>query len=65
MSNSLWRQECNSLQNSPDQNTGVGRLFLLQGLNNPGIETRSHAIQADSLQAESQGKPVKNYEYEP
>ena len=36
--------------NSPDQNTGVGSLSLLQGgLPNPGIEPRSPTVQADSL----------------
>src|SRR5574337_524758 len=44
--------------NSPGQNTGVGSLSLLQGnLPNPGIETRSPALQGDSLPAEPQGKP--------
>ena len=47
-----------SLWNSPGQNTGVGRLSLLQGnLPNPGIEPRSPTLQADSLPAEPQGKP--------
>ena len=37
------------------QNTGVGSLSLLQGkLPNPGIESRSPALQADSLPAEPQ-----------
>ena len=45
--------------NSPDQNTGVGSLSLLQGnLPNPGTEPRSPALQADSLPAEPQGKPI-------
>ena len=44
--------------NSPGQNTGVGRCFFLQGdLPNPGIKPRSPALQADSLPAESPGKP--------
>ena len=44
--------------NSPGQNTGVGTCSLLQGyLPNPGIKPRSPALQADSLPAESQGKP--------
>ena len=43
--------------NSPGQNTGVGSLFLLQGIfltqgSNPGP-----ALQVDSLPAEPQGKP--------
>jgi len=45
--------------NSPGQNTGVGSLSLLQGdLSIPGIKPRSPALQADSLPAESQGKPT-------
>ena len=45
--------------NSPGQNTGVGSLSLLQGIfptqgSNPGLPT----LQADSLQAEPQGKPI-------
>ena len=44
--------------NSPGQNTGVGSLSLLQGnLPNLWIESRSPALQADSLAAEPQGKP--------
>ena len=43
---------------SPGQNTGVGSLSLLQGnLPNPGIKSRSPALQEDSLPAEPQGKP--------
>ena len=39
------------------QNTGVGRLSLLQGnLPNPGIKPRSPTLQTDSLPAEPQGK---------
>ena len=38
--------------NSPGQNTGVGSLSLLQG-----IEPRSPALQVDSLPAEPQEKP--------
>ena len=37
--------------NSPGQNTGVDSLSLLQGIPNTGIETRSPALQADSLPA--------------
>ena len=37
--------------NSPDQNTGVGGLSLLQGNLPRGIEPRSPALQADSLPA--------------
>ena len=42
---------CHSMDypwNSPDQNTGVGSLSLLQGIF-PGMEPRSPALQADSL----------------
>ena len=44
------------------QNTGVGSLFLLQGIFptqglNPGIEPRSPTLQVDSLPAKPQGKP--------
>ena len=42
--------------NSPGQNTEVGSLSLLQG-----IEPRSPALQVDSLPSEPQGKP-KNTE---
>ena len=40
-------------QNSPSQNTGVGSLYLLQGI----FLTRSPTLQADSLPAKPQGKP--------
>ena len=51
--------------NSPGQNTGVGSLFLLQGIfptqgSNPGIEPRSPALWADSLPAEPQGNLLAN-----
>ena len=43
--------------NSPNQNTGVGSLSLLQGnLSNPGIKPRSPTLQVDSLPAEPQRK---------
>ena len=43
---------------SPGKNTGVGFYALLQGtLPNPGIETRSPTMQADSLPSEPPGKP--------
>ena len=43
--------------NSPGQNTGVGSYSLLQGnLPNPGTESRSPTLQADSLPAETQEK---------
>ena len=43
MSNSLWLHRLYSPWNSPDQNTGVGSLFLLQGVFptqalNPGLQ---------------------------
>ena len=44
--------------NSPGQNTGVGSLYLFQGIF-PGIEPNSSTWQADSLPAEPQGKPFK------
>ena len=41
---------------SPDKNTEVGCYVLLQGnLSNPGIESRSPALQADSLLSEPRG----------
>ena len=46
-----------SLWNSPSQNTGVGSLSLLT---NPGIESRSPTMQADSLPAEPPGELPEN-----
>ena len=43
--------------NSPGQNTGVEPFPSPGDLPNPGIEPRSCTLQADSLPAESQGKP--------
>ena len=44
---------------SPGKNTGVGCHALLQGnLPNPGIESRSPALQEDSLPSEPPGKPI-------
>ena len=43
--------------NCPGQNIGVGSLSLLLGISQPRIEPRTPALQADSLPAESQGKP--------
>ena len=44
---------------SPGQNTGAGSLsFLQEDLPDPGIEPRSPALQADSLPAEPQRKPI-------
>ena len=46
--------------NSPDQNTGVGTLSLLQGIfPTQGIKPRSPVLQVDSLPAEPQGKPYQ------
>ena len=48
--------------NSPGQNTGVGSLFPSPGdLPNPGMEPRSPTLQADSLPAEPQGKPIRDF----
>ena len=74
MSESLWPHGLYSPWNSPGQNTGVGRLSLLQGifpiqglnpgqsnpadLPDPGIEPESPALQADSLPTELSGMPV-------
>ena len=45
--------------NTTGQNTGAGKPFPSPGdLPNPGIEPRSPALQADSLLAEPQGKPL-------
>ena len=58
MSDSLWPHGL-SPWNSLDQNTGVDSFSLLQGnFPNPGIEPRSSTLQADSLPAEPQGKPI-------
>ena len=60
MSDSLQPHGLHSPWNSPGQNTGVGSLSLLQGnldLPNPGIKPRSPTLRADSLPAETQGKP--------
>ena len=51
VSNSLRLHGLYSPWNSPGQNTGVG-----WDLPNPGTESRSPALQADSLPAEQQGK---------
>ena len=52
----LW-ETLYSSWNSPDQNTGVGSLSLLQDLPNPGIKPRSPTLLEDSLPAKPQGKP--------
>ena len=67
MPNSLRPHGLYSPWNSPGQNAGVGSLSLLPNpgiklgsprgdLPNPGIEPRSHALQADFLPAEPQVK---------
>ena len=56
MSDSLWPHGLYTLWNSPGQNTGVGRLSLLQGNPpNPGIKPRSPSLQVDSLPTELKG----------
>ena len=48
--------------NSTGQCTGVGSLFPSPGdLPNPEIEPRSPTLQADSLPAEPQGKPLEGW----
>ena len=46
-----------SLWNSLGQNTGVGSVSLQGDLPDPGIESRSPALQEDFLSADPQGKP--------
>ena len=49
--------------NSPGQNTGMGRPFPSPGdLPNPGIKPRSPTLQVDSLPAEPQEKPPREWE---
>ena len=57
VSNSSWPHGLYSPWNSPGQNTGVGSLYLLQGISKLGIKPRSPTLQAVSLLAEPQGKP--------
>ena len=60
MSNSLQPHELYSPWNSPDQNTGVGSLSLLQKWVPEWVAfpfSRESALQADSLPAMPQGKP--------
>ena len=60
VSDSLRPHGLCSLWNSPGQDTGVGSLSLIQGIFSiPGIEPRSPSVQADSLPAEPQGKPLE------
>ena len=55
MSDSLRLRGLYSPWNSRGQNTGVGKPFPSPGdLLNPGIESRSPALQVDSLPAEPQ-----------
>ena len=58
VSNSLQLHELYSPWNSPGQNTGVGRLSLLQGIiPTQGLNPDPPTLRADSLPAEPQGKP--------
>ena len=57
MSDSLLPHGLYSLWNSLGQNTGVDSLSLLQGIFSTQGSNKSHALQADSLPAEPQGKP--------
>ena len=58
VSDSLWPHGLYSPWNSPGQNTGVGSLSLLQGIfPTQGSNTRSTALQANSLPSELWGKP--------
>ena len=58
VSDSLQPHGLYSPWNSPGLNIGMGKPFPSPGdLPNPGIEPRSPTLQADSLPAESQGKP--------
>ena len=58
MSDPLQPHGLYSPWNSPGQNTGV-ILFPSPGdLPNPGIQPWSPKLQADSLPAETQGKPI-------
>ena len=58
VSGSLQPHELYSSWNSPGQDTEVGKLFPPPGdLPNPGVKSRSPALQADSLSAEPHWKP--------
>ena len=60
MSDSLRPHGLYSPWDFPGQNTGLGSLSLFQGnLPTPGLEPRSPTLQANSLPAESQGKPMQ------
>ena len=57
----LWPCGLCSPWNSPSQNTGMGSLSLLQGIfPTQGLNPDVPVLQADSLPAEPQGKPVTN-----
>ena len=59
MSDSLRPHGRYSPWNSPDQNTGVGSLSLLQGIfPDLGIKPRSPALQADSFHLSHQGSLI-------
>ena len=56
VSDSLWPHGLYSLWNSPSQNTGVGSLYLLQGIFPTQGLNRSPALQTDSLPVDPQRK---------
>ena len=57
VSPTLWVDSLPAEPQGKPKNSGVGRLFLLQGnLPNPGIKQGSSALQADSLPTELSGK---------
>ena len=58
MSDSLQLHGLCSPWKSPDQNTGVGSLLLLQGIIPTQVKHRSPTLQTDSLSAEPQVKPL-------
>ena len=62
VSDSLQPHGLHSPCNSPGQNTGAGSHSFLKGIFPAlGVEPRSHALQTDSLPAEPQGQPRKNW----
>ena len=60
---SLRPRELYSPWNSPGQNTVAVAFPFSRGSSHPGIEPKSHTLQADSLPAEPQGKPDVYGEY--
>ena len=60
MPNSLQPHGLYSPWNSPGQILEWVAFPILGDLPNPGIEPRFHTLQADSLSAEPQGKPLKD-----